>query len=132
MMNNKKNIIADNTLRKQIVTDTLIKAGARISDKGFYILRDVIMFLTDGKCPEDITQKDVIICVSRKYGLTWATTYRYIAVVINNAAGSGDIDFLQNYFGSCYRAMTGTIQPKAFICRVVDDVNMQMENVHHQ
>ncbi len=127
-MNNKKNITIDiGILKKQIVTDTLIKAGVKISDKGFYILRDIILFYADSKCPIDVKQKEVIIFVGRKYSLTFPKTYRYIAILINNAMNFADPCFLHDYFGVCYRPETGTIKPKAFILRIVDDVKMQYE-----
>lgn len=122
----------NNILKKQIVTDTLIKAGIKISDKGFYILRDVILVYAESKCPADVKQKEVFSFIAGKYGLTFAGIQKEIRTPINNAMNLADIGFLQNYFGICYRPATGTVTPQAFILRIVDDVKLKFEELSRE
>ncbi len=119
----------DNVFKKKIVTDTLIKAGVKISDKGFYLLRDIILVYTDSECPVDVKQKDVFSHVGEKYGLNYWAVQKCVRIPIENAMSYSDIDFLENYFGLCYRQDTGTVTPQSFIIRIVDDVNLQCEEI---
>lgn len=122
----------NNIFKKRIVTDTLIKAGVKISDKGFYILRDVILVYAESTCPVDVKQKEVFSFIAGKYGLTSAGIQKEIRTPINNAMNLADIDFLRNYFGICYRPATGTVTPQAFILRIVDDVKLKCEELNRE
>lgn len=114
-------------LKKQIVTNTLIKAGARTSDKGFYISRDIILLYAEKECPVDVKLSRAASAIARKYKIGFTTVIANINKMINNAVSLIDIDFIESYFGTCYDSYTGTITPKAFILRIVDDVKMQYE-----
>jgi len=116
-------------LKKKLITDTLIKAGVKISDKGFYLLRDIILMYTDSKCPVDVKQKDVFSYVGEKYGMKYSSVQKYVRIPIENAMSYSDIDFLEEYFGLCYRPDTGTVTPQSFIIRIADDVNLQCEEL---
>lgn len=114
---------------KRIVTDTLIKAGVNISDKGFYLLRDAVLAYMERELPVDTRQKDVFSAIGKKYGISFSSVQKYIRTPIENAMQYKDIDFLESYFGICYRPETGTVTPQSFILRIVDDVNMQCEEL---
>lgn len=155
MMNNKENITSDiepvkvaiydvpqisdemwnrlteqnkiDLLKKQIVTNTLIKAGARISDKGFYLSRDIILLYAEKECPVDVKFRKIGSVVAQKYKMCFTTMVYSVNRMINKAMSLADIDFIENYFGTCYSSYTATVTPRAFLLRIVDDVKMQYE-----
>lgn len=119
----------NNTQKKKVVTNTLIKAGVKVSDKGFYLLRDIVLEYMKEDFPMDARQEDIFSLVGKRYGMKHMCVQKYIRIPIDNAMSYADIDFLQKYFGICYRPETGTVTPKAFILRIVDDVNLQIEEL---
>lgn len=113
--------------KKRLITDTLIKAGAKVSNKGFYLLRDIIMMYLDCELPIDVKQKDVLQIIGKKYGITYAMAQRYIRIPIENAMRYKDIEFLESYFGIDYKPETGSVTPQSFILRIVDDIKLWCE-----
>lgn len=120
------------TQKKRLVTDTLIKAGAKISDKGFYLLRDVVMLYLNSELPIDVKQKDILLIIGKKYGITYAMAQKYIRIPIENAMRYKDVDFLESYFGIDYRPETGSVTPQSFILRIVDDAKLQCEEIEER
>lgn len=115
--------------KKRLVTDTLIKAGVKVSDKGFYLLRDIVLAYLNCNLPMDAKQKDVFTLIGEKYGMSFSSVQKYVRVPIDNAMRYADVDFLDSYFGICYRPETGTVTPQSFIIRIVDDVSLQWEEL---
>lgn len=121
-----------NTKKKRIVTNTLIKAGANIFDKGFYLLRDIVLIYVESETPIGLKQKDVFALVEKKHNMSLSSVQKYIRIPIDNAMRYAKVDFLEKYFGVCYRPETGTVTPQAFIMRVVDDVLLQIEELEEK
>ena len=122
----------NNVQKKRIITDTLIKAGASIYDNGFYLLRDIVSTYIESENPVKLKQKDVFAAVEKKYNMSLSSVQKYIRIPIDNAMRYAKIEFLEGYFGICYRPETGTVTPKAFIMRVVDDVLLQIEELEEK
>lgn len=122
----------NSTKKKRIITDTLIKAGASIHDNGFYLLRDIVSVYIESENPVKLKQKDVFAAVEKKYNMSLSSVQKYIRIPIDNAMRYAKVDFLERYFGVCYRPETGTVKPRAFIMRVVDDVLLQIEELEEK
>lgn len=113
--------------KKRLVTDVLIKMGADPANNGFYILRDAVLSYMGYDLPASVRQQDVFAPIGEKYGVNGEAAYSNVRHLIGNIMTCGDIEFLENYFGRCYRADKGTVKPKAFIIRIADDIKMQCE-----
>lgn len=118
--------------KKRIVTDTLIRAGVNVADKGFYILRDIILNYLEYEIPAEAVQEKVFSNVGNKYGMKYTAVYRNVNFLIENISRQKSVDFLEHYFGIGYRADRGKVMPKTFIIRIVDDVNMQCEKTEEE
>lgn len=113
--------------RKKLVTDVLIKLGADTSNNGFYILRDAVIAYMEYDLPASVRQQDVFTPIGKMYGISWLSAYNNVRNLIENIMLREDIEFLESYFGRCYRAEKGMVMPKTFISRIADDVKMQCE-----
>lgn len=118
--------------KKRLVTETLLHVGADISHNGFYMLRDTVLACMQYELPAKVRNQELFTPIGEKYGMSYQNVYRDIRWLIGNIMLHQDVDFLESYFGKCYRSDRGSVTPKAFIIRITDDVSMQYEELRQK
>ncbi len=115
------NNTAESIPLEQKITAIMKEIGIPSNIKGYYYLKDVIIYCMDFDILPSITQK-VYPVIAKKYATTPSRTERCIRNAIETAWSRGNYDYLQKLFGYTISAEKGKSTNSEFIACIVNEL----------
>lgn len=109
---------------------TLKDLGIRSALKGYWYIRDALVYMLACDSFQSITVQTVYIAVAEKHDITWTGVERCIRKAVERMFDSCDVDKISSIFGASTRIDRGKLTNKEFLWTLAEhfvDVDKALE-----